>query len=337
MPGLFYLFDREGNYIRWNKRKELITGYNHDEIAAMKPLDFFREDKHKIEKHVEDCFKHGETVVEADLVTKGGMVIPFYFTGLRVDYEGKECLLGMGIDISDRKQAEHLLRQSSERLRELSAHLQKVREEERIRISREIHDELGQQLTVLKMDISWLKRKVPAEDPRVEQKMNDLMKVIDHTVKTVRKISSDLRPSLLDDLGLVAALEWHSQEFEKRSGIQTSFVAAVPELEIEPAVATAMFRIFQETLTNVARHADATRIEATLAEDNEKLVMRIRDNGRGFSKSEIGNKRTLGILGMQERAAIMEGEYSIDSSPGEGTIVEVKVPIGNHEKEKSLL
>ena len=337
LPGLFYLFNRQGKYIRWNKRKETITGYSHDEIAAMHPLEFFSEDKEKVKQHIADCFEHGETVVEAELVTKEGIHIPFYFTGLLVEYEGQECLLCTGIDISDRKQAEVLLRESSERLRELSAHLQTVREEERIRISREIHDELGQQLTVLKMDISWLKRKIPADDPKVEQKMNDLMKVIDHTVKTVRKISSDLRPSLLDDLGLAAALEWHSQEFEKRSGIQTTFVAAIPEMEIEPATATAMFRIFQETLTNVARHADASVIEATLVQEDEKLVMRIRDNGKGFSKNDINNKRTLGILGMQERAAIIEGEYRIESSPGEGTVVEVKVPIGNHEQEKSLL
>jgi two-component system sensor histidine kinase UhpB len=337
LPGLFYLFTREGKYIRWNKRKELISGYSHEEIAAMNPLQFFKEDQEIVKKHIEDCFRYGETVVEADLVTKDGRKIPFYFTGLRVEYEGVECLLGTGIDISDRKEAEDLLRKTSERLRELSAHLQTVREEERIRISREIHDELGQQLTVLKMDISWLKKKVDASDPKVQQKMDDLMKVIDHTVKTVRKISSDLRPSLLDDLGLVAALEWHSQEFEKRAGVRIKFNAAVNELEINSEISTAMFRIFQETMTNVARHSDATEVETSILIENGKLVMRVRDNGKGFSRNDITDKRTLGILGMQERAAIIEGEYNISSKPGEGTIVEVKVPIGGHQIEKSLL
>ncbi len=337
LPGLFYLFTREGKYLRWNKRKELISGYSHEEIAAMKPLQFFREDQERVKKHIEDCFRYGETVVEADLVTRDGKKIPFYFTGLRVEYEGVECLLGTGIDISDRKEAEDLLKKTSERLRELSAHLQTVREEERIRISREIHDELGQQLTVLKMDISWLKKKVDATDLKVQQKMNDLMKVIDHTVRTVRKISSDLRPSLLDDLGLVAALEWHSQEFEKRFGIPIEFNAEVKELDVKPEIATAMFRIFQETMTNVARHSEATKVETSILMENGKLVMRVRDNGRGFSRNDITDKRTLGILGMQERAAIIEGEYSISSQPGEGTIVEVKVPIGDHQIEKSLL
>ena len=330
LPGLFYLFTREGKYLRWNKRKELISGYNHEEIATMHPLEFFRDDREKVKKHIDDCFQFGETMLEADLVTKDGTRIPYYFTGLRVDYEGVECLLGTGIDISDRKEAEDLLRKSSERLRELSAHLQTVREEERIRIAREIHDELGQQLTVLKMDISWLKKKIDKDDPKVQQKMKDLMSVIDHTVKTVRKISSDLRPSLLDDLGLVAALEWHSQEFEKRAGIRVKFISAVTELDVKPEVATAMFRIFQETLTNVARHSEATKVETSIFTENQKLVMRIRDNGRGFSKNEITDKRTLGILGMQERAAIIEGEYSIISQKGEGTIVEVRVPIGGH-------
>lgn len=338
LPGLFCLFDINGQCIRWNKQTELLSGYSGEEIGDMKPLEFFNEaDRPVIRAHAMVALKTGETKLEADLRTRSGDSIPFYFSGIAIEYEGKPCIIGTGIDISDRKKAEEMLLQTTERLRELSAHLQNVREDERIRIAREIHDELGQQLTVLKMDISWLKRKVEIKDPKVEQKMKDLMAVIDNTVKTVRKISSDLRPSLLDDLGLVAALEWHSQEFEKRSGIKTTFVSAIPEVAVETPVATAMFRIFQETLTNVARHADATTVEATLIQENGKLIMRIRDNGKGFSIDDIENKRTLGILGMQERIAIIDGEYRIDSQPGQGTLVEVKVPTGTHSKEKVLL
>ncbi len=330
LPGLFCLFDIHGRCIRWNKHTELLSGYSAEEISRMKPLGFFDEKEHEIvQAHVLDAFKTGETRLEADLRTKAGALIPFYFSGIAIEYEGVPCILGTGIDISERKKAENLLLQTSERLRELSAHLQKVREDERIRIAREIHDELGQQLTVLKMDISWLKKKIESDDPKVVQKMSDLMHVIDTTVKTVRKISSDLRPSLLDDLGLIAALEWHSQEFEKRSGIKITFVSALPELEVNTSVATAMFRIFQETLTNVGRHANASAVEATLTQEDGKLIMRIRDDGKGFSLNEIADKKTLGILGMQERISIINGEYRIDSSPGLGTLVEVKVPIGN--------
>jgi PAS domain S-box-containing protein len=338
LPGLFYLFDEQEKYIRWNRQKEKISGFSFKEVAEMSPLDFFAdEDKLMVRAHIQEAFQTGSTVLEAPLRTRSGRKIPFYFTGLRVEYEGRTCLLGMGIDISERVKAEDLLRESSRRLRELSAHLQTVREEERISISREIHDELGQQLTVMKMDISWLKRKLESDDEKVNRKMDDLMRVIDHTVKTVRKISSDLRPSLLDDLGLKAALEWHCTEFEKRSGVETTFTANFPDIDMSHGVGTALFRVFQETLTNVARHSQATKVQASLNKEDGMLVMRIKDNGIGFNPGSIENKKTLGILGMQERVAIIQGEYRIESNTGEGTLVEVKVPIGYLQTEKQRL
>lgn len=338
LPGLFYLFDDKLRYIRWNREKEKISGYSFGEISGMTPLDFFsEEDRPRVSRHIAEAFEKGSTVLEALFLTKSGQKIPYYFTGLRIDYEGKVSMLGMGIDISERVKAERLLRESSERLRQLSAHLQTVREEERMNISREIHDELGQQLTVMKMDLSWLRRKLETGDERVQRKMEDLMQLIDHTVKTVRKISSELRPSLLDDLGLKAALEWHCVEFERRSGISTEFTAPGPDLNVNAGVATAMFRVFQETLTNVARHANASRVEASLRQEGDKLVMRIQDNGVGFAHRDIENKKTLGILGMQERIAIIQGEYRIRSKPGEGTLVEVKVPTGNSKYENKGL
>ena len=273
--------------------------------------------------------------MEAELTTKAGKKIPYYFTGRSLEYEGRPCLLGMGIDISDRKKAEDKLRDYSEQLRQLSAHLQHIREEERIDIAREIHDELGQQLTVLKMDISWLKKRIVSKEEKVQQKMNDLMDVIDNTVKTVRKISSDLRPSMLDDLGLVAALEWHSQEFEKRSGIKTKFNSALRDLDLPVDTATAMFRIFQESLTNIARHADASSVTASLKLNNGQLMMQIKDNGKGFSVNGIQNKKTLGILGMRERVNLMNGDYLIESEPGKGTIVRVTIPVEIDIKPKN--
>ncbi len=344
LPGVFYLFDDQCRYIRWNKFKETISGYTGAEISKMSPLDFFEEpEKEMIRQKIGEGFVKGETIAEAHLVTKTGKKIPYYFTGIALEYEGKSCLLGTGIDISDRKNAENILRESSEQLRHLSAHLQNIREEERIDIAREIHDELGQQLTVLKMDISWLKKKIVSKDEKVEQKMNDLMEVIDNTVKTVRKISSDLRPSMLDDLGLVAALEWHCQEFEKRSGIKTKFDAGKlaesgPQgsvggrLELPVESTTAMYRIFQESLTNVARHAEATKVDASLKVTKGQLQMQISDNGKGFSVNGIQNKKTLGILGMRERVYIMNGEYTIESIPGKGTTVKVTIPVENNHK-----
>ncbi|MGE5107875.1 MAG: sensor histidine kinase, partial [Sphingobacteriales bacterium] len=196
----------------------------------------------------------------------------------------------------------------------------------------DIHDELGQQLTVLKMDISWLNKKLTTNDPIIKQKTKELEEMADDTIKTVRRISSELRPSLLDNLGLVAALEWQSREFEKRTGIKTRFAAEAPFIKLPDKIATGLFRIFQESLTNVARHAQATSIHLSLKIENNKILMNINDNGKGFIPGNIKNNETLGILGMRERALILGGKYIIQSEPGEGTMVKVIIPIDNSDK-----
>ncbi|TAL48642.1 MAG: PAS domain S-box protein [Chitinophagaceae bacterium] len=232
-------------------------------------------------------------------------------------------------DITERKKAEKQIIETSEQLRRLSAHLQEIREEERITIAREIHDELGQQLTVLKMDISWLNKKIVSQDEKILEKMRGLLGMVDETVKTVRRISSELRPGVLDDLGLEAALEGHSEEFEKRSGIVVKFLSEITNLKLKKNIEIGLFRIFQESLTNVARHAQASKVEVSLIIEKGNLLMQIKDNGKGFDPSSIGIKKTLGILGMRERTTIMGGEYIIHSSPGKGTVTEVKVLVSS--------
>lgn len=229
-------------------------------------------------------------------------------------------------DVSDKQRAEDKLRTSLDNIRQLTEHIQNVREEERIGIAREIHDELGQQLTVLKMDIAWLNKKLESADNKIKGRLKTILEMLDNTVKTVRKISSDLRPSMLDDLGLVAALEWHSQEFSRRTGIKIDFASDIGEKTINPKLATALYRIYQESLTNVARHAYATAVEASLKSDDNHLVLTIQDNGKGFALYGIENKKTLGILGMRERAKMLGGEYYISSIPGSGTSITVRLP-----------
>lgn len=231
-------------------------------------------------------------------------------------------------DISERKKAEALLDQYYQDIRQLASHLQDVREEERAGIAREIHDELGQQLTGLKMDLSWInKRPLVQDDDELRQKVVTIMNLLDTTIKTVRRIATDLRPSILDDLGLIAAIEWQSQEFGNRSGISTEFNTTMDEFKYAPAIAVGMFRICQESLTNVARHADASKIRISLEEENEKILLTIRDNGKGFDSWKIGGKKTLGLLGMKERTLMMGGEFRIESLPGKGTTLMVTVPI----------
>jgi signal transduction histidine kinase len=266
--------------------------------------------------------------IEANLTGKDGAQTPYYFKAVLLTYEGRPCLLGTGIDITERVKAEKKLQESLLEIRQLTEYIQNIREEERAHIAREIHDELGQQLTVLKMDVSWLNKRVDSDDEMIKQKLYSLTNMLDGTVKTVRRISSELRPSLLDDLGLIAAMDWHLREFGARSGIETEFVEPEFEVFISPGIRTGLYRIFQESLTNVARHASAKKVKVSLQHNGSHFVLSIEDNGIGFDKQRQKDK-TLGILGMKERTAMMGGTYEIISMPGRGTVVVVSVPIQN--------
>lgn len=461
LPGVFYFYDENGKFIRWNRQLEIVTGYSAKEIATMHPVDLFPADeKEYINKRIEGVFNNGSNDAEAHFLTKNGEKIPYYFKAVLMNYEGKSCLLGSGIDITERKKAEeqvrsserkykllfesnpqpmwmfdlpayniidvndaaakqygytreeflslhasdlrpaedvakfkkHLntnfregvhyagawrhkkkngeiiyvdilshdiyyedkpvrlilannitdkyiaeekLKESYEAIRELTGHIQNIREEERSHIAREIHDELGQQLTVLKMDVSWLNNKVGHSDEIVMNKLKSLAEMIDGTVKTVRRISSELRPSLLDDLGLVAAIDWHLKEFGRRSGIETTFNEPEQDLPVPEKFKTGLYRIFQESLTNVARHSGATSVKVVLEEKDNYLVLSIEDNGKGFDMQKTKERRTLGILGMKERSMMMGGIYEINSQPGNGTTITVSVPVKTTLKEQA--
>jgi PAS domain S-box-containing protein len=448
LPGVFYFYDSDGNFIRWNSQFEKVTGYSADEISKMSATEFFREeDREYITEKIAGVFSQGVNEAEARLKTKSGEVIPYYFKAVLITLDGKPCLLGSGVDMSERVkmeeelrlserkyrslveqaadaiiiftqegwivdtnptstkllgynraeltsrkltdimfaddvandpiiydllgkgdsiikrrrfrakdgraipvevhskklpdgrylgmirdlteriEAERQLQESYRQIRELTGHLQNIREQERSHIAREIHDELGQQLTVLKMDVSWLNKKVGAGDEEIKSKLKSLTAMLDGTVKTVRRISSELRPSLLDDLGLVAAIDWHLREFENRSGVHTDFSEPEGDLDLTDTVKTGIFRIFQESLTNVARHAEARSVKVDLHRDNGSIVLRIEDDGKGFNKLQANSRRTLGILGMKERTTMMGGTYDISSESGKGTVVVVSVPV----------
>lgn len=229
-------------------------------------------------------------------------------------------------DITAQVLAREELERSRKQLRDLSAHLQAVREEEQTRIAREIHDELGQLLTALKMDLSWLGSRLPAGLSPLREKTRLMTKLVDTTIDTVRRIAADLRPGLLDDLGLAAAIEWQAREFSRRSGI-----ACVLDLDAEEALddrdlATALFRIFQEVLTNVARHAAATEVRIGLRKRAKGVELEISDNGRGITRRQCTDPTSLGIAGMRERMHPWGGEVRIAGRRGRGTRVLVRVP-----------
>lgn len=303
-------------------------GYSEKEFLAMTALDIrpAEDHEHFIEKH----HQRHSSLYRSGIwrhCKKSGEIIDVEIHAYPLLYEGRQAELVLVNDVTEKRKTETLLQQSYEDIRRLASYLEEVRENERISIAREIHDELGQQLTVLKMDIAWLHRKLPEKNASLEAKMKELLDMVDRTIRSVRKISSDLRPSVLDDLGLVAALEWQSREFEKKSGIQTRFKANLTEMNLPHQLATGLFRIYQESLTNVARHAGAKEVNSALSHHNGSLTFVIEDNGNGFDITKIEQKKTLGILGMRERVSLMGGHFRIISNPGQGTRIEISIPL----------
>jgi signal transduction histidine kinase len=240
-------------------------------------------------------------------------------------------------EIAERERAEEQLKASLGLLRALAARLQNVREEERTYIAREIHDEFGQICTAIKMDLALIGHKATKRQTRLRAKVDSAMHLVDHLIATLRRIASELRPRSLDDLGLPAALEWQTHEFESRTGIQCRVSLPAEAIVLDAERATAVFRIFQESLTNVMRHAEATSVEARLERDGGQLVLQIRDNGRGFDPEEAKASKSLGLVGMQERALLINGDFRIDSAPGAGTTVTLRIPtpLGGPENKES--
>lgn len=221
------------------------------------------------------------------------------------------------------------IRAHAEELRHLTAHLEAVREEERTRIARELHDELGQTLTAIKLDLSWLERQIsgfPAEfSSLLLLKIRFMLKLIQDTIRAVQRISADLRPAILDKVGLPAAIEWQTQQLAQRAGL-VSELDIDPRIVVDKAKSVALFRTFQEILTNIIRHAQATQIAIKLKRQNGSILMEVTDNGRGISEEQLSNPTSLGLTGMRERIRLMGGDIQISGGSGQGTTVRITIP-----------
>jgi signal transduction histidine kinase len=233
---------------------------------------------------------------------------------------------GVVMDLTERKDAEAELRRSFDQLRALTARMQDAREEERKWVAREIHDELGQGLTAIKIDLISLAHEFPSETPHAKR-IESIANEVDQTIKSVRRISTELRPGILDDLGLIAAVEWAAEEFETRTGTRCRLDLLENDRTIDSDRATAVFRILQETLTNVARHANATHVDVRLLKEAGSVILEVRDNGRGATEEQLSASASLGIRGMRERALLLDGELTIQGLPDEGTTVRVRIPL----------
>ena len=315
----------------FGRRREDVVG---KEMAGLLIPHSFREQHRRgLERYI--ATGHGAILgkrVELTAMRADSKEFPVEVSITAVSVDGPPMFTGFIRDISERKRAEKQMRDSREQLRALAAYLQSVREEERTRIAREVHDELGQTLTGLKMDLAWLEKRIAAvsdtgELEQCEEKLQELPGRVDSIISTVRKIATELRPPVLDDLGLEAAIEWQIQEFEKRTGITCHFHSSLKHVDLNPVRATAVFRIFQETLTNVVRHAQASQVNIYLREEENKLILEVQDNGRGVTGRELSGTKSLGLLGMRERATMLDGEVNIIGRQGKGTTVGVRIPI----------
>ena len=322
-----------------------LLGYTEEELLAGRFKDVthpddFHADWSQCERLIRGEIKSFD--LEKRYIRKDGTIIWIYLNcSVVTDEEGKPIHFITYIrDITKRKQAEEELKQSREQLRALAVYLESVREEERTTIARNIHDELGQALTALNMDLSWMRNRLPKSKPLapLRDKASAMAGLITHTIESVRRIATELRPGVLDQLGLVAAMEWQASVFQKRYGIACRLVLPAGEIELNAQRSTALFRMLQEALTNVVRHAGATSVTITLDKTEAEVRLTVEDDGKGLSEESLAAPLSLGIAGMRERALALGGAVRIQGIPDSGTTVAVSLPLsgGSHDAEASI-
>jgi PAS domain S-box-containing protein len=334
-PQAVALMRADTTTVRVNREFTRVFGYSTQEAHGRRLSELIVPDEAQGEvlKYI-DMLARGQRVeAEGVRMRKDGSRLYVSIVHVPVSLPGGQIeVYAIYRDITARKRAEERLKTSSEQLRALSASLQSAREEEGVRIAREIHDELGSALTILKWDLESLNNSmsesgVGSQFQAIREKIKSMMRLADTTIGVVRRIASELRPSVLDDLGLAEAIEWQAQQFQARTGITCRFDCLIKIVGLSQNQSTAFFRIFQEALTNVLRHARATSVDVTIEEKGGEIVLTIRDNGRGITEDEKSGSQSLGLLGMRERAYLVGGEVDINGVEGKGTVVTVRVPL----------
>jgi PAS domain S-box-containing protein len=325
-----------------------MSGYTVKELTGMSVLDLIHsKDKEFVRDAVRIRVSGGDPTgyLEFRGVTRSGETKWMETFGPDILFEGRPAMFVNIIDATERKRIEQELKQhqeeleglvakrtenlreAQEQLRSLSMHLQLLREEERAKIAREIHDDLGQTLTVLKMDTAWLSKHLSEDQEALLEKTKAMSSLMDTTIQSIKKLYTELRPGLLDDFGLAAAIEWHAEEFQKHTEIECKTTVTPKDLSLSGECSTAIFRIFQETLTNVVRHAQATKVTTKLETTNGQIVLTVRDNGKGIDEDDVSKAGAFGLMGIRERAHSLGGTMEIAGIRGTGTTVTVTIPI----------
>ncbi len=349
-PAMLHSIDQSGRIISVSNHWLASMGYRHEEVIGKKITQFYTEESRKYaeESAIPDFFKKGILKdIPYQFIKKDGTIIDILLSAIGIRDEKNNLIrsLAVSVDITQRKKAEEALKRAKEelsrysselekevakrtkeislahnQLRRLSASVMDSQEIERAAIARELHDELGQVLTALRLDAAWLEKQLTSKDPQYVKRTQAMCELIDHSIDDVRSMAFRLRPGILDDLGLVEALDLYSADFERRSDITTIFEHNNIQT-VDSTISTAAYRITQEALTNVVRHSGANHVTINLYGDKNQLSLSISDNGKGFPVDELPDSSGLGLAGMRERAILSGGKLTVDSTPGSGTTV----------------
>jgi signal transduction histidine kinase len=301
------------------------------DMIGMTPAQFFAHDLAAGRDAWRAMFDSGHLHVETD--ERRGDGTPVRIEGHYLCIRDERGLitghLGIQRDITDRYRAAEEVTRSREELRVLAAHLETVREDERRRIARELHDELGQVLTAFKLDLAWLEHRLARHTGDLSRRARELLGRLDGVMISVRRIITELRPSVLDELGLADAIEWQAQDFASRTGVTLDLAVETDGTDVPDPISSAVFRMLQEALTNIARHADARRVRVELRNDNGTLALLVADDGRGITETQLRGEHSLGLLGLRERAIACGGTLTITGEPGRGTTVDLRIPLSS--------
>ncbi len=324
-----FALDADGKFTYASPAIKSIGGYKPDEVIGRSYQEIIESDDIPVARAMFDRLANGESVenIELQVVKKSGSAITVEINASPISKNGKMIgFQGMVRDITERKRAMEELHKSREQLRNLAAHYQSVREEERTKIAREIHDELGQALTALKIDLSWLSNRFSEDQESLQKKVKVMNNLIDSSIVTMKRLSTELRPVLLDDIGLEAAVEWYAEEFQKRTGINCSVNFGSEDINLDEKRSIALFRIFQEALTNIARHAKASKVKVLLEKSADEVKLKVNDNGIGIKNEKMAVPNSFGLIGMRERAHYLGGELSIEGKSKKGTTILLRIP-----------
>jgi PAS domain S-box-containing protein len=323
--------DLQGHVRYWNQGAEALYGYSAAEMLG-RTMQVVLPDGESMEADLRRILKAGEANEDVRRRRKDGS--PLWVESRRSvmrDERGDQVgVLSVAKDMTERRRVTAALEDSQRQLRSLADRLRKVREEERASIARQIHDEMGQVLTALRLDVAWLEARLPKEQQSLLDKCGTMAKLIEATIGRVRTLATELRPAVLDDLGLPAAIEWETKAFARRSGLRCDLDLPADLTGLDSERATDLFRILQEALTNVARHAKARRVDVRLRVEAGDVVLRVADDGRGITPGEVADPRSLGLLGMRERALLWNGAVEVAAGSAGGTCLTVRLPLSGN-------